>query len=655
MRQIPQNKLGTIQCRQKRPSNKRDAFNAHSIYECSFFNGTTISIGLVLNKKLNRAWRNFLSKKTFLTFFSSLFMAVSTHLYAQTSSATAQYNQLHNHNSEYLAMHATDPVDWQLWSADILKQAQAENKLIFISSGYFSCHWCHVMQHENYQNVFTAKQLNQHFISVKIDRELNPELDKTLIEFAEKATGQAGWPQHVILTPSGYPFAAFIYLPNEAFNQRMDKIQSLWTSQPKEIEILAKQAAGELESSQTFIANKHTTPKIKITQESFTQALINQVRESMDDLSGGLKSTAKFPKAPLLNALLTIETLPEDIEEWLIITLEQMQSEHLFDHVHGGFYRYTVDPNWQIPHFEKMAYDNALLTKTYLTAGQRWQREDFLNTAQQTLHYLDKHLYSKKSALYLGSQSALDKNGLEGGDYLWTKNRLQEILSESEFKTIYQAWSLDKPAPYELGWHPKPFEPQSTWLSVKQKLTTPKSKIPTDTKSILGWNGLMLSALSQAGQVLDNPDYLSSAQQLAKRLTQLINESPAPRALSADNEFMGEANLQDYAFIKRGLQDYQAWSGDKQFAQDLQEINRNILNQFYGSTGWRYDANPILKQQKGEWLMSDNPLPSLTAVTACLKPDSLQYIETTLLNEPIEYASYITELNCMHHATNSVK
>ncbi|WEJ62855.1 thioredoxin domain-containing protein [Thiomicrorhabdus lithotrophica] len=583
--------------------------------------------------------------------FLSLFVPITSVQASNSNTASTNFtNILQNNNSSYLAMHGNDPVDWQLWNKAILKTAQQENKLVFISSGYFSCHWCHVMQDENYQNPETATYINKHFISVKIDRELNPELDKTLIEFAQKSTGQAGWPQHVILTPSGYPFASFIYLPNKELQKTLQRIVSLWTSRPTEIETLAQQFA-KPEASNPNV--KYT--ELTLTPQQFTQRLLDQVNQAKDDLSGGLKNTSKFPKAPLLNTLLSIDKLPEEIEEWLILTLDQMQSEHLFDHIHGGFYRYTVDPNWQTPHFEKMAYDNALLIQTYLSAGTRWQRQDYLDTAKMTLNYLQTHLYNPQTQLYLGSQSAIDKNSLEGGDYLWSKRQLQAKLTDSEFDLIQQAWLLDSAPPYELGWHPSPILSKNTWQIIRQKLQIPPTEIPTDTKGILGWNGLVLSALSQAYQTFKTVNYLTQAKQLASKLSTNIQLQNAPRAIVENNQLIGEANIQDYAFIKKGLRDYQDATKDTQFETSLIFIKQKLVQDFYSSTGWQYGATPILPQQKGEWLMEDGPIPSPAALVSCLKPNSVIQDQNKLLAQAINYPSYLDTLECIQQQTNLVK
>lgn len=546
-------------------------------------------------------------------------------------------------------MHGNDPVNWQRWESSLLQQAQQQNKLIFISSGYFACHWCHVMQRENYKNTQTANFLNQHFLSVKIDRELNPELDNTLIEFAQQATGQAGWPQHVILTPEGYPFAAFIYLPNNAFQKTLQRIVDLWKTQPQQILRLAKRAS-----------KSKPTPRVQdsafyLTAELFKEQLIQQTNLVKDDLSGGLKGSSKFPKAPLLNALLQIDQRPKEIDDWLIVTLDHMQDEHLFDHVHGGFYRYSIDPEWQTPHFEKMLYDNALLASTYLTAGRKFHRDDYLETAQATLKYVQNHLYSSTTQMYQGSQSAIDKNHIEGGDYLWSKTQLQNTLSTEEYQSIDQAWSLNNPPPYELGWHPLPIEPEAKWRIIRQKLQKPVTEIPIDSKSILGWNGLLLSSLSQAWKVFEKPEYQISAQQLASRLSQLILQSTPPRALSGDGSAIGEANLQDYAYILQGLKDYQTSTGDLQFNKTIQLLKKIIPDKFYGTTGWQYGTTKILPQQTGQWIMADGPIPSPAALVSCDKPQSLIQQQDLLLAQALNYPSYLSTLSCIQPPANPVK
>ena len=609
----------------------------------------TSSIAIQLSDLSNPAYAQGLKiAVTFLPPFLKpliLFIFIQSILFSSLAfSSNTLPNILNNHPSPYLAMHGSDPIHWQEWSSLVLDSAKRQNKPIFISSGYFSCHWCHVMQKENYLNQQTADLINQHFIAVKIDRELNPALDNTLIEFAKKATGLAGWPQHVILTPEGYPFAAFIYLPNKDLNTRLQNIISAWQQEPNKIRQLAINSV-----------DKPQQPKINpINSSDFEDQLIKALYKQKDEFSGGLTGTSKFPEAPLLQSLLAINNLPTEIEDWLLLTLDQMQSQHLFDHIHGGFYRYTVDPEWQTPHFEKMNYSSALLADVYLQAGQRFNRTDYLKTAVETLNYLETHLYNPTTLLYQSSQSAIDSDNSEGGDYLWSKQNLKKALSSEEYDLVKQAWSLHSPPPYDLGWHPKDIsinlekksfsKSQLLWPSIRHKLQTDPEQIPIDSKSILGWNGLILSAYTRAYSVLQNPKYLDKARALAKRLSNLISQNKPPRALSKLGSLMGTANLQDYAYIYQGLKNLQTIENSPLNNGAILQLETRILRQFYSASGWQYDATPLLPGQQNEWQIPDSAIPSPAAIVSCLNKDILAYAGKSIMQKPVEYASYLLAL-----------
>ncbi|MDX1795956.1 MAG: DUF255 domain-containing protein, partial [Hydrogenovibrio sp.] len=345
---------------------------------------------------------------------------------APTAPQGAQISSLLQSDSPYLAMHAQDPVHWQIWHAGVLAQAQREKKLIMLSSGYFSCHWCHVMQQENYQDQEVAHYLNQHFLSIKIDRELLPDLDHYMLQFARKASGHAGWPQHVFLTPSGIPFFALTYQPKPRFLKTLKNLVALWHQSPERVERIARQALPTPLPAHLTTDNDLSS---LVSVQTFDQALQHQVLLQADTLSGGLKGTQKFPQAPLLNILITQPSLPEELQDWLRLTLDQMQDGHLQDHVNGGFFRYCVDPDWQIPHFEKMLYTQAQLAQLYFVASHRFHRADYRQTANRTLDYVERSLFNPKTQLFQSSQSAIDKQQREGGGYLWTKPQLQHRLS----------------------------------------------------------------------------------------------------------------------------------------------------------------------------------------------------------------------------------
>lgn len=536
-------------------------------------------------------------------------------------------------------MHGQDPVNWQLWQPSVLKTAQQTNQLIFLSSGYFSCHWCHVMQQENYQDPTIAAYLNQHFISVKIDRELSPDIDQYLIQFAKKAAGHAGWPQHVILTPEGYPFFAFVYQPKAQLLTTLKRIVALWNQSPAQIRQAAKKAVSLPKPVQKQPFN--------LTQTAFIQRFNQQLSYQADQLSGGLKASNKFPNTAMLQTTLNQASRPEIISDWLLLTLDQMQSEHLFDHVNGGFYRYTVDPEWQTPHFEKMLYTQALLAKLYYQAGNEWHRNDYIETARQTLKYAETHLWNPKTQLFRGSQSAIDKNHIEGGDYLWTQKALKDQLAPKEYQGVKKEWQLDKPAPYDAGWHPKPT--QQFWQSIQTKLKVSPDTIPTDTKSILGWNGLMLSAYAAAYQF--DPAHLKEiqrkAQSLSQRLISAFQTNP-PRAFSLNNQPMGEANIQDYAFVIQGLKDWQKQTKDKTLQKNIQRLQQQAKSKFLSPQGWHYSDAPTLPGQQGMWAMEDDALPSPTAILDCGNSTHLAHSQDELQRYPLAYASYAAAWDCFH-------
>lgn len=563
-------------------------------------------------------------------------------------------NALLNNPSPYLAMHAHDPVNWHSWSQQVLEQAQKQNKLILVSSGYFACHWCHVMQRENYQDSQAAQYINQHFIAVKVDRELSPDLDAYLIRFAERATGRAGWPQHVILTPEGYPVVAFIYLPHTAFLKTLKKVASFWQQYPQQTIQLAK----------AFIppANPLLPHPLTLNAQTFQTALFKQLELAKDEISGGIGNT-KFPSEPLLSVLLQTPNLPESIEEWLQLTLEQMRTQHLQDQVNGGFFRYTIDPNWQIPHFEKMLYNQAQLIEVYLLAYQRWQQPEALQTALSTYHYTLKHLWNPATQLFQSSESAIDDQHIEGGNYLFSKAQLKAKLPSHLYKVVSKAWKLNQPAPFEAGWLPSPQGiPKELWPQIQQALQTPASQIPHDSKSILGWNALMLQALYRLSMALpphttEAKTVLAQTLALQDHLIQLIQTPNPPRALSKTGQPMGQATLEEYAFLIKALKTGQQLAKPEQkasFTPWITRLEKGAQKRYLTPYGWRLSLEPLLPGQTGHWEIPDDALPSATAPLQCHTPDQVAQVQNEILQMPVQYPSVLPLLRCIaQHTTET--
>ena len=270
--------------------------------------------------------------------------------------------------SPYLRLHAQDPVHWRRWEASAIEDARSTGKLLFVSIGYFSCHWCHVMQRESFSSERIAKVLNAGFIPVKIDRELEPALDDYLNTFVQATRGYSGWPLNVFLTPDGHPLVGTVYMPPEQFHLLLARITSAWKESRAELEKGAAEAAAYLQSSnREVVAITLDRPHVDRVLAEF----VRQARSAADERAGGFGTESKFPSVPQLRALLVAQAATQDPElaAFLELTLGRMAERGLRDHLGGGFFRYATDPEWLKPHFEKMLYDNALLADLYLRGG----------------------------------------------------------------------------------------------------------------------------------------------------------------------------------------------------------------------------------------------------------------------------------------------
>lgn len=593
---------------------------------------------LTLIKIQNRLKR--LKKQPGLVVFSFILMAISLSSTAAEHTDSFSRNQLSEAASPYLAMHAQDPVFWQAWRPEVLTEAKRQQKPILLSSGYFSCHWCHIMQRENYQDATVAKLINRNFIAVKIDRELLPDTDQTLIQFARTASGHAGWPQHVILTPEGLPFYAFVYQPKAILIERLQRVSDLWHDKPDQIRRIAQQSLP--------VAKALVHQPLTLDSVTFIKLFNQQLTQQLDDLSGGLQTSQKFPRPVILQTLLNQKNLPESLQAWLKLTLDQMQSQGLYDAVHGGFFRYTIDPDWQTPHFEKMLTTQALLAKLYFDAANHFQDNRYLHTARQTLRYVEIHLWNPQTQLFMSSQSAIDFQNVEGGAYLWSRQALQQQLDPTEFQFLIKQWQLDQSPPFEAGWLPKPTA--QFWPSIQTKLRRSPAEIPTDGKSILGWNGLMLSAYAaaDASDPEHSAHYHAQARQLINRLQAAFESSTPPRAFSRQGRPIGQASLQDTAWVIQGLKDWRAEGALLRFQKNLMA---RAEKQFLTSRGWQLSVAPLLPGQIGHWATPDNEQPSATALLDCQRPQHLAQAQQDFKTNPLDYASYAATLNCIDKET----
>lgn len=555
-----------------------------------------------------------------------------------------------DHPSPYIAMHADDPVVWQVWDPALLEQAQEQGRLLFISSGYFACHWCHVMQRESFQNDAIAAQLNRDFISVKIDRELWPELDAYLIDFVERTRGNAGWPLSVFLTPEGHPLVGTTYLPPERFMDFIARLQRRWEGDAEALTVLAGQAA---ERPQRQSGKPISASELAV-------ALRQQWQQQADLLSGGFGQQSKFPRVPLLHVLMEIAVKGDELDEFLQLTLEQMAQEGLRDHLGGGFFRYTVDPGWQQPHFEKMLIDNAQLAQLYLRAAQRWDSPYFTAVAHETLDFVLQQMSHPRGG-YISALSAVDGDGTEGGYYLWSEAQLEQALGDETLVEAKRIWGMDGVAHWEEGFLPitqrEEIVSEGRYRALRQRLLQQRDKrvLPRDEKRLAGANGLLLSALSRAAG--DAPRYRQAAAVLRDYLHTLWDGERLWRMRDRDGVRVRRAGLDGYVQLALGLLDWAAVSGDDESRVLAVKLLQRGWREYRDVNGWK--LSPILPSRK---LLADGVAPSaatlLLRVAHRLGADApvgaeqrgrlLLSADDTVLQRPFDYASYLIPLQ--HHA-----
>lgn len=519
-------------------------------------------------------------------------------------------NRLAGHPSPYLALHAGDPVAWQEWNAETVARARRENKLLFVSIGYFACHWCHVMQRESYRNSGIATRLNDNFIPVKVDRELHGGLDGALQAFAARLAGVAGWPLNAFVTPDGYPVSVVLYVPPQELAMVLDRIEARWAAEPDTLRALARRAAPPAS------APPRTAPFTAARGADAWRQFLDAAWREADRLHGGFGEVARFPMAPQLDALLERQAQHPDarLAEFLRLTFDQMAARGLRDHVGGGFFRYTVDPGWETPHFEKMLADNAQLAALYLRAAAVLREPRYREVARTTFDFILRDLADAGGGLY-ASTSAVDAQGREGAFYLWEPEVLEQNLSPAVYAAARRVWRLDAVRVFDHGYLPAEYraptalerpllkEAAAVLLPLRQTRS-----LPRDTKMNAGLNGLALSALSQAAAF--DPVYRRAADRLQRFLLgRMVRDGKLLKAVAGDR-VVAEAELEDYAWTVAGLLDHADATGNRMSRTAARRLARVAWQTFWRETGWRYEAVPLLATRAPAAGLPDGAQPS---------------------------------------------
>jgi uncharacterized protein len=513
-------------------------------------------------------------------------------------------NRLAGETSPYLLQHADNPVDWYPWGEEAFERARAEDKPVLLSVGYAACHWCHVMEHESFEDAATARLMNERFVNVKVDREERPDVDSVYMDAVVALSGHGGWPMTVFLTPEGEPFFGGTYYPPEprhgmpAFRQLLTAIADAYAEQREDVTRQAKSLVGAIEAS------ARTRP----SSEPITSAILSEARRGLeagfDPVHGGWGRAPKFPPAPALEFLLRVHarTGDERALELVTTTLDGMAAGGMYDLVGGGFHRYSVDPEWLVPHFEKMLYDNALLAATYLHAWVVTGRGRYREIVEETLDYVLRELRLPEGAL-ASSQDA-DTEGVEGLTFTWApgEGAPEELLLPFEHGRFVLRGELDE-------------ETRARLFELREQ----RPKPARDEKAIASWNGLALAALAEAGRRLERADYLDAARELGDFLLGALS-APGGRLLRSyrDGRTSGGGYLDDYANVAHGLLELHVATGELRRLEEANRLARLAVELFADDDHGGFFLSPA----DGERLVArkkdfdDHPIPSGNSMLA---------------------------------------
>lgn len=543
-------------------------------------------------------------------------------------------NRLIHQKSPYLLQHAHNPVDWYPWGEEAFHAAKEEDKPIFLSIGYATCHWCHVMERESFENLELAKLLNSSFINIKIDREELPEVDSLYMEFAQgMMSGAAGWPLNVILTPELQPFFAATYLPPYSKHgliglaELIARIREVWSGEEREAVLM--QAAQVVE---IFAGNVHAQGE-EIPSKDQLQDVSDMLFKMADPVYGGMKGAPKFPIGYQYNFMLRYASKTQDSRALFLVerTLEMMHRGGIYDHLGGGFSRYSVDESWLVPHFEKMLYDNALLLYSYLETWQETKNGIYKQVCDEMLQYMLREMTDPQGGFY--SAQDADTEGHEGLFYTWTPKEISQVLGKKDGELFCEFYGVTEegnfegrsvlhiPTKLEDFAASKEISPeelafdlarlrQMLWKAREQRVHPIK-----DDKILSSWNGLMIFSMVEAGRAFNETKYVDAAVKAAQFIRDNMWEEGHLLRRWREGDAQFRAGLDEYAFLMRGLLSLFETDCGVQWLEWAVEIARILKEEFKADQGAFYqtdgsDPNIILRKCQ----FSDGAEPSGNAI-----------------------------------------
>jgi len=567
-------------------------------------------------------------------------------------------NRLADATSPYLLQHAHNPVDWYPWGPEALAKAASEDKPIFLSIGYASCHWCHVMAHESFEDTETADFMNKHFICIKVDREERPDLDTIYMDAVVALTGQGGWPMSVFLTPGGEPFFGGTYFPPSpmhgmpAFTQVLSSVAQAWESDQHRLVTASKELSGRIGRSLTLSGSDTELSSAMLERAA------DMLLQSYDWAHGGWGAAPKFPQPQVVEFLLQRAAVSRDklARDMATHALRSMASGGIFDHIGGGFARYAVDAHWTIPHFEKMLYDNAQLISAYLHAWQLTEDADLLAVAQRTVDFCLRELRLPDGGF--ASSLDADSDGKEGSFYVWDRKELEKVVAEPDHWRLFaSAYGLSDQPNFEGRYV---LRRQTSSADLAGEMSLPPEKLQhmldesrakifearsrrvrpsLDDKVLAAWNGMMLQALAQFARSTGDPQATDASLQLARFLRDQMLDGDRPCRAWRAGETSQLGFLEDSAALGLGwLAQYESDFEPQWF--DLAKTQADVLlDHFVDLNGGFFDtsadqADQLVIRPKS---LQDSPTPSgntmaiqLLLRVAALTGDSRRYASPAL-------------------------
>ena len=540
-------------------------------------------------------------------------------------------NRLIDETSPYLRQHAHNPVDWYPWGEEALARARAEDKPIFLSIGYAACHWCHVMEHESFESEQIANLMNEHFVCIKVDREERPDIDAIYMNAVQMMTGHGGWPMSMFLTPDLKPFYGGTYYPPvdrqgmPGFGRVLLTMADLYRNRRDEVFTSADSITAELQNINRF----------RESGEMMTTEILNQAFSSLlskfDNAHGGFGHAPKFPPSMTLMFLLRYHKRTHSPEalQMIELTLEKMAGGGMYDHIGGGFARYSTDAHWLVPHFEKMLYDNALLARIYLYAYQATRKLRYREVAEETLEYILRDMTSDEGGFY--SSEDADSEGVEGKFYVWTKDEVIRLMGREEGETFCRYYDITTEGNFEHGQSilntpisPEEFAGRENIATdeLKRIISSGRKKLfrareervrpGLDDKILTAWNGMMLMAFAEAANILGRDDYSEVARRNGEfLLSNLLRDGRLLRTYK-DGRAKLNGYLEDYAYVIEGLLALYEATFELKYFERARELGRVMIEQFWdGEEGGFYftssDHEELIMRTKDYF---DNAIPS---------------------------------------------